>query len=146
MSEAIKEAKGGVNHRHGGPFGAVIVKDGKIVGCGHNQVLHWQDPTCHGEIMAIRDACANLKTWNLSGCELYTTAYPCPMCMGAIQWAGIKKVYYGCNLQDTRAIGFDDVGMYQSTLNEEEVDREKCKDLFNFYLSTNPELYQPEEK
>lgn len=146
MEIAIAEAKDGIDHRHGGPFGAIVVKDGKIVGYGHNQVLHCQDPTCHGEIMAIKSACQNLKTWDLSGCELYTTAYPCPMCKGAIQWANIKKIYYGCSMMDTKEIGFDDFGMYHSNLDEEEVDRKECKDLFKFYLSTNPELYQPEDK
>lgn len=146
MQQAIREASIGIGSRHGGPFGAVVVKDGKIVGVGHNEVLKNQDPTCHGEIMAIRDACRNLGTWNLSDCELYTTAYPCPMCAGAIKWANIKKVYYGCNLMDTKEIGFDDAGMYHSNLDEEEVDREECRDLFKFYLSTDPELYQPEDE
>lgn len=146
MEAAIKEAEDGVNRRHGGPFGAVVVKDGKIVGFGHNQVLHRQDPTCHGEIMAIKSACKYLGSYDLSRCELYTTAYPCPMCKGAIQWANIKKVYYGCNMLDTKEIGFDDADMYHSALDEEEVDRNECRDLFKFYLSTNPELYQPEDK
>lgn len=146
MEIAIAEAKEGIDRRHGGPFGAVVVKDGKIVGFGHNQVLHRQDPTCHGEIMAIKSACKYLGSYDLSGCELYTTAYPCPMCKGAIQWANIKKVYYGCNMMDTKEIGFDDAGMYHSTLTEEEVDRKECKDLFKFYVATNPELYQPEEE
>lgn len=146
MGEAIKEAKNGVDHRHGGPFGAIVVKDGKIVGFGHNQVLHRQDPTCHGEIMAIKNACQNLKTWDLSGCELYTTAYPCPMCKGAIQWANIKKVYYGCNMIDTKNIGYTDDEFYDKQIEAEEVDKEACQRLFNFYLSTNPEIYQPEDK
>ena len=146
MEAAIQEAKEGINRCHGGPFGAVVVKDGRIVGYGHNEVLHRQDPTCHGEIMAIHNACQNLKTWDLSGCELYTTAYPCPMCAGAIKWANIKKVYYGCNLLDTKGIGFDDAGMYHSSLDEVEMDRKDCQDLFKLYLSLNPESYQPEDK
>ena len=80
MSEAIKEAYEGINKKHGGPFGTVIVKDNKIIGKGHNQVLLNHDPTCHGEMMAIRDACKTLSSHDLSDCTLYTTAAPCPMC------------------------------------------------------------------
>ncbi|MCI6722600.1 nucleoside deaminase, partial [Treponema porcinum] len=90
MKEALSEAYNGIENRHGGPFGTVIVRDGKIVGRGHNKVLLNRDPTCHGEMEAIRDACKNLDTFDLSGCELYTTAEPCPMCLGAILWANIK--------------------------------------------------------
>ena len=84
MREAIKEAYDGIDHKHGGAFGCVIVKDGVIVGKGHNEVIKNNDCTCHGEMVAIRDACKNLDTFDLSGCELYTTAQPCPMCSGAI--------------------------------------------------------------
>lgn len=91
MQEAIKEARLGINSGHGGPFGAVIVRDGEIVGRGHNKVVLNNDPTCHGEIDAIRNACQKLNTFDLSGCELYTTSYPCPMCMSALLWANIKN-------------------------------------------------------
>ncbi|MBR5897293.1 MAG: nucleoside deaminase, partial [Lachnospiraceae bacterium] len=101
MREALKEAYEGINNRHGGPFGCVIVKDGQIIGQGHNRVLIKHDPTCHGEMEAIRDACEKTGSHDLSGCELYTTAEPCPMCLGAILWANIAKVYYGCNVNDT---------------------------------------------
>lgn len=84
MAAAAEEAGGNLESGEGGPFGAVIVKDGKIVGRGHNRVLAAQDPTCHAEIEAIRDACRNLGTRDLSGCEIYTSCYPCPMCLGAI--------------------------------------------------------------
>ena len=87
MEEAIKEAREGILQKHGGPFGTVIVKDGRIVGRGHNRVLVNHDPTCHGEMEAIRDACRNMKSHDLSGCSLYTTAAPCPMCLGAILWS-----------------------------------------------------------
>lgn len=100
MQQAIEEAYEGINNKHGGPFGCVIVKDGKVIGKGHNRVLKNLDPTAHGEVEAIRDACKNLKTFNLDGCELYTTAEPCPMCLGAILWSNIKTVYYGCNKKD----------------------------------------------
>lgn len=143
MQQAIREASVGIGSNHGGPFGAVVVKDGKIVGVGHNEVLKNQDPTCHGEIMAIRDACRNLGTWNLSDCELYTTAYPCPMCAGAIQWSNIKKVYYGCDLDDTSDIGFTDDQFYDTPLRCEQVSHKACRDLFMAYLQGNPESYQP---
>lgn len=109
MHVAEVEALHGITHRHGGPFGAVVVKDGEIVGSGHNTVLRDKDPSCHGEMNAIRNACNNLSTFDLSGCELYTTHYPCPMCKCAIMWANIKKVYTGCTVQDAADIGFRDV-------------------------------------
>lgn len=109
MYVAEVEALQGITHRHGGPFGAVVVKDGEIVGSGHNTVLRDKDPTCHGEMNAIRNACNNLGTFDLSSCELYTTHYPCPMCKCAIMWANIKKVYTGCTVQDAVDIGFRDV-------------------------------------
>lgn len=145
MKEAIKEAYDGINKKHGGPFGAVIVKDGKVIGKGHNRVLKDKDPTCHGEIMAIKDACKNLKSFDLSGSVLYTTAEPCPMCKGAILWANISKVYYGCNIEDTDKIGFRDQKFYDDWENDkeylEEFDREECKKLFSDYLKDEHELY-----
>ena len=106
MAIAIEEARQGIRKGHGGPFGCVIVRDGQVIGRGHNEVIKQGDPTCHGEMMAIRDACRTVHSHDLNGCELYTTAAPCPMCAGAIQWANIKKVYYGCNVSDTDRIGF----------------------------------------
>ena len=97
----------------GGPFGAVVVKDGKIIGRGRNHVLEDNDPTAHGEVMAIRDACKNTGSYDLSGCELYTSAYPCPMCMAATVWANIKKIYYGNTRKDAEAIGFRDDLIYE---------------------------------
>ena len=113
MKMALEEAYEGIQKGHGGPFGAVVVKSGKIVGCGHNRVLYKKDPTCHGEIEAIRDACRNLGTHDLSNCVLYTTAEPCPMCLGAIMWSNIREVYYGCNREDTDKIGFRDNVFYE---------------------------------
>lgn len=136
MSEAIKEAYEGINNKHGGPFGSVIVKAGKIVGRGHNRVLLKHDPTCHGEVEAIRDACQNLGTHDLSGCVLYTTAAPCPMCKGAILWSNIEEVYYGCTVADTDGIGFRDEKFYANWNKEElqkELDREECLKLFKDY-------------
>ena len=99
MLIATQEADSNLTTNEGGPFGAVIVKDGKIVGRGHNRVLIKHDPTCHAEVEAIRDACQNLGTHDLTGCELYTSCYPCPMCLSATIWANIKKVYYGTQLK-----------------------------------------------
>ena len=98
---------------NGGPFGACIVKDGKIIGKGANNVLKNNDPTAHAEITAIRDACKNINSYDLSGCELYTSCYPCPMCLSAIIWANIKKVYYGNTKEDADRIGFRDDFIYE---------------------------------
>lgn len=112
MSVALDEAYAGIAAHHGGPFGSAVVRDGVIVGRGHNRVLEKRDPTCHGEIEAIRNACAQLGTADLSGCELYTTAEPCPMCLGAILWANIGTVHFGCTREDSAAIGFRDSAFY----------------------------------
>lgn len=112
MALACHEARQGIEQGHGGPFGCVIVKNGKIVGKGHNRVLIDNDPTAHGEITAIRDACRNLNTHDLSGCDLYTTGEPCPMCMAAIMWARIQNIYYAKSLEENSALGFDDRPMY----------------------------------
>ncbi len=139
MNEALKEAYAGIENRHGGPFGSVVVKNKKIVGRGHNRVLYKKDPTCHGEIEAIRDACKNLDSFDLTGCELYTTAEPCPMCLGAILWANIKTVYYGCSRSDTGSIGFRDDIFYEylngnvDLLNMTEASRSECLKLFDEY-------------
>ena len=95
MRSAIEQARIGIKNGEGGPFGSVIVKNGEIVGRGHNQVLINADATCHGEMQAIRDASKNLGTHDLSGCELYTTGEPCPMCLAACMWANIERIYFG---------------------------------------------------
>lgn len=142
MRMAILEAEKGIYAGHGGPFGAVIVKDGKVIGKGHNQVVKNNDPTCHGEMMAIHKACKRLGTFDLSGCEIYTTGEPCPMCFAAILWANIDKVYYGCNIFDTEKIGFRDSAFYDFQKDEEkrkkfvvELDREQCLKLYDKYNS-----------
>ncbi len=140
MQEAIAEAYRGILHREGGPFGAVVVKDGEVVGRGHNRVVENNDPTCHGEIEAIRDACKRLGTFDLSGCAIYTTGEPCPMCMGAILWANIDKVYYGCNVDDTDKIGFRDDAFYKRFRLKgagisKELDREACLKLYEDYAA-----------
>lgn len=113
MLKAIEEAKLGIHHNHGGPFGAVIVKDNQIVGRGHNCVPSTNDPTAHAEMNAIRNACQTLNTFNLKGCVIYTSCEPCPMCLAAIYWARLDKVYYAANQEDAANIGFDDRFFYQ---------------------------------
>ncbi len=108
LSAAIELAREGMRKNLGGPFGAVVVKDGQIIGRGCNQVTSTNDPTAHAEIVAIRDACQALKTFSLAGCEIYASCEPCPMCLAAIYWARIERVYYGCCSADAAAIGFSD--------------------------------------
>lgn len=148
MKIAIEEAYDGINAGDGGPFGAVIVKDGKIIGRGHNRVVKNGDPTCHGEMEAIRDACKKMGTFDLSGSTIYTTGEPCPMCLGAILWANIDKVYYGCNVIDTERIGFRDEKFYELSKPENkarlqtELDRDECLKLYDEYLKkTNRTAY-----
>ena len=129
----------------GGPFGAVIVKDGQIVGRGSNHVLENNDPTAHAEVMAIRDACKNLNTYDLTGCELYTSCYPCPMCFSAIIWSNIKKVYYGNTKEDAENIGFRDKFIYDilSGIKDNEdtnlelkcIDRDETIKTFNDFIN-----------
>ena len=116
MRRAIELARQGLNQGAGGPFGAVVVRDGTIVGEGWNRVIATNDPTAHGEVTAIRDACGRLGTFSLEGCEIHTTGQPCPMCLGAIQWARIAKVHYGFRIEDAAAIGFDDTEFYRQIM------------------------------
>lgn len=141
MELAIDEAKKGIRNKEGGPFGAVIVKDGEVVGSGHNKVVANNDPTAHGEMMAIRDACNRLGTFDLTGCELYTSSEPCPMCKCAIMWANIKKVYYGCTVNDAEDIGFRDVVFATQSPECVEVDRAECLNLFEEYKSLDHTNY-----
>ncbi len=112
MLRAIELAKKGVESNMGGPFGCVIVKDNKIVGEGHNMVTGTNDPTAHAEVVAIRNACKELNTFQLDECVIYTSCEPCPMCFGAIYWARPKKVFYGCTKEDAAEIDFDDQFLY----------------------------------
>jgi guanine deaminase len=134
----------------GGPFGAVIVKDEQIITIASNRVLGDHDPTAHAEITAIRQAGKILGTHDLSGCELYATGYPCPMCLSAIIWANIKKVYYGCTPKDAEKIGFRDDFIYnfinngcsdENTLKIIPLDRDNCLCLFNEYEKNQKEIY-----
>ncbi|VDP26451.1 unnamed protein product [Heligmosomoides polygyrus] len=108
MQTALDEACSGVEAGDGGPFGAVVVRDGKVIATGHNMVLVSNDPTMHAEVTAIRNACKKLGTFDLSGCVLYTSCYPCPMCMGACLWARFDAIYYGASAEQAAEIGFDD--------------------------------------
>jgi tRNA(Arg) A34 adenosine deaminase TadA len=112
MEKAIALATENVTSGRGGPFGAVIVRDGEIVGSGANLVTATNDPTAHGEIVAIRDACAALGTFRLIGCHIYTSCEPCPMCLAAIYWARCDAIFYGSCAADAAAAGFDDAFLY----------------------------------
>ena len=114
MLRAIELAREGMRAGHGGPFGAVIVREDQIVGEGWNRVIVDNDPTAHGEVQAIRNACSKLETFDLSGCEIHTTGEPCPMCLGAIHWARLDRIHYGFRIEDAARGGFDDVSFYQS--------------------------------
>ena len=113
MKEAIDLARKGVDNNEGGPFGCVVVKEGKIIGRGNNQVTLNRDPSAHAEILAIREACAHLDSHQLEGCVIYTSCEPCPMCLGAIYWARPEKVYYAGTRKDAAKSGFDDAFIYE---------------------------------
>ena len=143
MREAIRLSKEGMMNEYGGPFGAVVVKDGKIVGRGYNQVTSTNDPTAHAEVVAIRDACKNLKTFQLEGCDIYTSCEPCPMCMGAIYWARPTHVYFACTREDAAKIGFDDSYIY----NELKLDiEERGIPLHNFSRDEAMMVFEEWEK
>jgi tRNA(Arg) A34 adenosine deaminase TadA len=113
IEQAIAEARGGVSAQHGGPFGAVVVRDGVVVGRGHNRVTSSRDPTAHAEVVAIRAACQAVGDHALAGAELYASCEPCPMCLSAIYWARIERVYFAATSQRAADSGFDDVRLYR---------------------------------
>ena len=113
MQEAIRLSKEGMENNQGGPFGCVIVRDGEIIGRGNNKVSSTNDPTAHAEVVAIRNACANIGSFQLDDCIVYTSCEPCPMCLGAIYWARPKKIYFACSREDAANIDFDDDFIYQ---------------------------------
>ena len=113
MKRAIELAWDSVAVNAGGPFGAVVVKNGRIIGEGSNQVTSSNDPTAHAEIIAIREACKTIGSFQLDGCEIYTSCEPCPMCLGAIYWARPAKIFFACTREDAAIIGFDDDFIYQ---------------------------------
>lgn len=149
MEMAVSEAREGIANGDGGPFGAVVVKDGEVIASGHNRVLANNDSTCHGEIDAIRKAEEKLGSYDLTGCEIYTTSEPCPMCLAAIMWANIGKVYYGCSLADNEEIGFRDVRFDEMMGGRpgipdgfmEERDKEMCMEVFREYKKIGGEKY-----
>lgn len=149
MKLAIDEARIGIYNGDGGPFGSCIVRNGKVIATGHNCVVANNDPTCHGEIDAIRKAGRKMNTFDLSGCELYTTGEPCPMCLAAIMWANINKVYYGCTIKDNEHIGFRDAKFDEMMGGREGIpegyleckDREDCLALFTEYNEMGKVLY-----
>ncbi len=145
---AIDEAMSGITSGDGGPFGSVVVKEGIVIGRGHNRVLGNNDPTAHGEVEAIRDACHRLGTHDLTGCDVYTTGEPCHMCLCACMWANIKRIYYGCTIKDNAIIGFRDDAFNDLFSGRDklpeflvECDREACLDLFDEYLKTPHKNY-----
>ena len=113
MRRAIELAQSGIDANNGGPFGAVVVKNGVIVGEGCNQVTSTNDPTAHAEVVAIRAACRTLNTFQLDGCVIYTSCEPCPMCLGAIYWARPSQVFFACTRTDAKDAGFDDDLIYE---------------------------------
>lgn len=113
MQRAIELARDGIDGNEGGPFGCVVVRDGEIIGEGNNRVTSANDPTAHAEIIAIREACKSLNSFQLDGCSIYTSCEPCPMCLGAIYWARPASVYYACTRDDAAEIGFDDRFIYE---------------------------------
>jgi guanine deaminase len=146
---AKEVAQNGMRSEEGGPFGAVITnKAGEIIAVGNNQVLKQNDPTAHAEVVAIRNACKKLNTYDLSDCILYTSCQPCPMCLSAIIWANIKDVYYACTKEDAAEIGFrDDIiysylkGETEDLIEMKQIDREECKELFDEYKKNNKVIY-----
>lgn len=149
MRLAKEQAEYGLAHHEGGPFGAVITdKEGNIISVSNNQVLKNNDPTAHAEIQAIREACKKLRTYDLSNCILYTSCEPCPMCLSAIIWANISKIYYGCDKKDAANIGFRDDMIYEyfndkneSILKSIQIDRNECIKLFEQYEKDNGTIY-----
>jgi guanine deaminase len=143
MNKAIKEAFKGIRNKEGGPFGAVIVRKGKVIARAHNLVLKSKDPTAHAEITAIRKASKKLNKFDLSDCEIYTSCYPCPMCLAAIYWAKIGKVYYGCSEEDAEKIGFDDKiinsifrGKKKGIIKMKQIERDECLKSFKEFEET----------
>jgi len=148
MLKAIKLAHSNIKEQKGGPFGAVIVKDGKIVGQGSNHVTTNNDPTAHAEVMAIRRACENLSTFNLEGCEIYSSCEPCPMCLGAIYWARIDKLYYAADKNDAAKADFDDSFIYKEfeltkdkrALTSEQLLQKEAVDVFGEWIESDNKI------
>ncbi|MCP3931348.1 MAG: nucleoside deaminase [Bacteroidetes bacterium] len=148
MFEAIRLAKEGMNKQGVGPFGAIVVKNGEIIGRGVNQVTSDNDPTAHAEVIAIRDACKTLGHFQLEDCIIYSSCEPCPMCLGAIYWARPEKLFYACSREDAAAINFDDALIYREISLEPEdrkipgiqLLREEGKEVFKQWVKKEDKL------
>jgi tRNA(Arg) A34 adenosine deaminase TadA len=148
MTEALNLAQMSIERGDGGPFGAVIVMDGQIIGRGWNQVIRRNDPTAHGEILAIRDACDNTASYHLPGSVLYTTCEPCPMCLSAAYWAHIDRLVYAATADDAAAIGFNDsfimaqlhMSMENRTIASRQLLRERSLDLFKQWQASDKRI------
>jgi guanine deaminase len=138
MAAAIREARRGLERNEGGPFGAVVVRHGNVVARAHNRVVKSHDPTAHAEILALRKASRRLGRFDLSDCEVYSTCEPCPMCLAALYWAKVRRLYYGCTREDAARIHFDDRHIYRviqgrisrPRLKAVRIEREACLPLF----------------
>lgn len=139
LKMAIELAHSGMTSGDGGPFGAIVVKDGKVVGKGNNRVTSTNDPTAHAEVVAIRDACTNLNTFQLDDCEIFSSCEPCPMCLGAIYWARPKRIVFASTREDAANIGFDDDFIYkeivlsidQRSIKTIQVDMKEADEVFS---------------
>ena len=148
MKLAKEAAEKGITNKEGGPFGAIIVNsEGEVISTGNNQVLKNNDPTAHAEIVAIRNACSKLNTYDLSDYILYTSCEPCPMCLSAIIWANIKDVYYACTRTDAESIGFRDNMIYDylagnknNVIKLHPLHRDACKHIYDKYKEENNKI------
>ncbi|HEX8425610.1 nucleoside deaminase [Hymenobacter sp.] len=145
MREAIRLSIEKMQAGHGGPFGAVVVKNGVIIARGFNQVTSTNDPTCHAEVDAIRKACAALGSFQLDDCDLYTSCEPCPMCLGAIYWARPRRVFYGNTKQDAAAVGFDDQFIYEEIEKPLEQRRIKMTELLRDEAAAGFQAWETQE-
>ncbi|MFO7727100.1 MAG: nucleoside deaminase [Desulfonatronovibrio sp.] len=136
MAQAIALSAKNLELLHGGPFGAVVVKDNQIIGQGYNQVIQANDPTAHAEIVAIRQACAELGSFSLEDCSVYSSCEPCPMCLGAIYWARPDNLYYACTRHDAGLIGFDDYLFYQ------ELEKPQDQRIINTFQIMRDQAYE----
>ena len=144
LDVAIKAARMGITNHEGGPFGAVVVNQkGKIIGVGNNKVLKHKDPTLHAEVVAIKDACRTIDSYDLTGCKIYSTSEPCPMCLGAIIWSNIKEVYFVTDRKEVASIGFRDDLIYnylegkkKDVIKVEKIENIECDKLLNDYKNT----------
>lgn len=148
MQEAVRLALQNLNKNNGGPFGAIVVRDGKIIASGVNSVTSDNDPTAHAEINAIREACRVLKTYKLDDCEIYSSCEPCPMCLSAIYWARPRKLYFGATREDAAKAGFDDSKIYKEIekhyiardLPTEQVNIPGMRDVFSIWLDNEHKI------